>query len=562
MSSRGEVAWVRPPREETSGGVGIRVPDEADRRRLDDVLGGRASRATWPADGGFRVLMVEDNPHIVEMYSYVLKKLATAELGGKVPMEVHFAADGHAGLQALADGPFHLVLTDLYMPVHGRLRPGAEDEIRADGCANIPVMAIAAGGREAQSRGPERRRGHVPPQAGALRRGAGDGEAAAADQLGFHAQPQVSNDDRDTSDSQPRHGQRRGALHPQEPAREPARGRSNKLAEVKTALEPAVCLEFDTYFFFLQEVPLHRHGPRGAAQADRSGERVVDGADLDRFSGEVGEFFSEQLAPVDEPMDGPLLLRHRSDDRRRLRGATRLDPSSRSGPRLSPSPPPRPRPRCRPTPVGISTVATPGASPRRRPARRGVPGPAARPGDRGLHQGAEGHLRVLLVPPAGRGAEAAEAELCAQAQVRHPAVVAIVDQNIDGARPYCVMELLSGSLRDQLDGGRAGRASPVHGAIRTFLQLCVRPARRATPRGLTHHNLKPENVLFDACGNAKLARLRPRRVIEVEPGKGMPQVFVGTGGMSYLAPELHRPAEGRRPGRRRLRRWASSSTRC
>jgi hypothetical protein len=30
-------------------------------------------------------------------------------------------------------------------------------------------------------------------------------------------------------------------------------GRSNKLAEVKTALEPAVSLEFDAYFFFLRK---------------------------------------------------------------------------------------------------------------------------------------------------------------------------------------------------------------------------------------------------------------------------------------------------------------------
>ena len=45
-----------------------------------------------------------------------------------------------------------------------------------------------------------------------------------------------------------------------------------------------------------------------AAGKDKAvaGFEIVDGADLDRFSGEVGEFFSEQLAPVDEPMDGPL----------------------------------------------------------------------------------------------------------------------------------------------------------------------------------------------------------------------------------------------------------------
>ena len=131
VALRGEVVWVRPPREDSSGGVGIRVADEADRRRLDDVLGGRASRAVVAPDGGYKVLLVEDNPLVVEMYSYVLKKLATAELRGKVPMEVHFAADGHAALQALAAGRLP---PGAHRPVHagdGRLRAGPEDEVRS-----------------------------------------------------------------------------------------------------------------------------------------------------------------------------------------------------------------------------------------------------------------------------------------------------------------------------------------------------------------------------------------------------------------------------------------------
>src|SRR5215470_8876281 len=84
-------------------------------------------------------------------------------------------------------------------------------------------------------------------------------------------------------------------------------GRSNKLAEVKTALEPAVSLEFDAYFFFLRKFHYIAMDREAQLKLTDSGERVVDGADLDRFSGEVGEFFSEQLAPVDEPIsDGPL----------------------------------------------------------------------------------------------------------------------------------------------------------------------------------------------------------------------------------------------------------------
>jgi uncharacterized protein (TIGR02266 family) len=151
VALRGEVVWVRPGREDASGGVGIRVADEGDRRKLDSVLGGRGSRVVRAPEGGFKVLLVEDNPLVVEMYSYVLKKLATAELRGKIPMEVHFAADGHAALRALTTGGFHLVLSDLYMPVMDGFaliqKMKSDPKLR-----DIPVVAISGGGREAESR--------------------------------------------------------------------------------------------------------------------------------------------------------------------------------------------------------------------------------------------------------------------------------------------------------------------------------------------------------------------------------------------------------------------------
>lgn len=127
-------------------------------------------------------------------------------------------------------------------------------------------------------------------------------------------------------------------------------------------------------------------------------------------------------------------------------------------------------------------------------------------------------------------------ELCAQATVRHPNVVAILDQNTDVARPFFVMELCRGSLREKLDQN-GGKGLPVAQAIRYFLQLSY-ALKVAHASGLTHHNIKPENVLFDSFGNVKLGDFGLARVVEVDQSKGMPQVFVGTGGMAYLAPEL------------------------
>ncbi|NOJ57807.1 serine/threonine-protein kinase, partial [Myxococcus xanthus] len=136
-------------------------------------------------------------------------------------------------------------------------------------------------------------------------------------------------------------------------------------------------------------------------------------------------------------------------------------------------------------------------------------------------------------------------ELCAQAQVRHPGVVQVVDQNVDAARPYFVLELMQGSLRERLDAG-GGNGVPVPFALRAFLQMAY-GLRAAHAAGLTHHNIKPENVLFDVYGNAKLADFGLGRVVEVDATKGMPQVFVGTGGMAYMAPELMNRG-GKEPG--------------
>ena len=100
---------------------------------------------------GFRVLIVEDNPHIVEMYSYVLKKLASGELAGKVPLDVQFAPDGFAAFKLLQEARFHLVLTDLYMPVMDGF--ALVEKIRGDpALRSIPVIVISAGGKEAQER--------------------------------------------------------------------------------------------------------------------------------------------------------------------------------------------------------------------------------------------------------------------------------------------------------------------------------------------------------------------------------------------------------------------------
>ncbi|NPC83626.1 serine/threonine protein kinase, partial [Pyxidicoccus fallax] len=91
-------------------------------------------------------------------------------------------------------------------------------------------------------------------------------------------------------------------------------GRSNKLADVKAALEPSVSLEFDNYFFFLRKFHYIAMDREAQLKLTEQGERVAGGDLQERFSSEVGEFFADQLGSADEeppaapPADEPLVV--------------------------------------------------------------------------------------------------------------------------------------------------------------------------------------------------------------------------------------------------------------
>ncbi|MBS2032940.1 MAG: response regulator [Deltaproteobacteria bacterium] len=151
----GEVAWQRQAGFNAPAGVGVKVNEEhrAKLKQLVDAVNTPQPGAA-PRTGGYRVLIVEDNPHIIEMYAYVLKKLSRVEMGGKIPLDVAFAADGHEALTQLKSAKFDLVLTDLYMPVLDGF--GLVARIREDAeLKKIPVVVISAGGPEAQARAAE-----------------------------------------------------------------------------------------------------------------------------------------------------------------------------------------------------------------------------------------------------------------------------------------------------------------------------------------------------------------------------------------------------------------------
>lgn len=357
-------------------------------------------------------------------------------------------------------------------------------------------------------------------------------------------------------------------------------GRSNKLADVKMALENAVSLEFDSYFFFLRKFHYIAMDREAQLKLTDQGERVVDGDYLDKFSGEVGDFFSDQISQgAPEPEQGNTLLMPPPPPATDiiLESNPMPAPPSRGG--RKPPPPPEdslgsmphvtapdmrasayattPPPPPAPLPLTAAVqVSTPSSV---------MSGAAGKGQDLDLRYQKFDQLGAGPLGTVFKGKHNAlgldvcvkelkdifgyfsflqrgevikrlKKELCAQAQVKHPSIVQVLDQNTDVARPYFVMELCKGSLREKLDAS-GGKGIPVNLAVRYFLQLAY-GLRAAHQQGLTHHNIKPENVLFDAYGNAKFADFGLSRVIEVDQSKGMPQVFVGTGGMGYMSPEL------------------------
>ncbi|WNG23957.1 serine/threonine protein kinase [Cystobacter fuscus] len=361
-------------------------------------------------------------------------------------------------------------------------------------------------------------------------------------------------------------------------------GRSNKLADVKASLEPSVSLEFDSYYLFLRKYHYIALDPREAQlRLTDLGERVVDTGMQDQFIAEVGEFFAEQLG----------LESLTTEDTVAQAQALKPPPPPEDESELAPSEPrpsaePPALPRARPAQVSIAS-ASPAveppvpASPPVASARNDavpLPPPASAPASKAVevldqrYQKQEalgsgplgitskGRFNALGLDVCikelkdifgyfsflqrGEVLKRLKRELCAQAQVRHPGIVQVLDQNVEAARPYYVLELLQGNLKSMLDEG-GGKGVPVPFALRCFLQLAY-ALRAAHAVGLSHHNLKPENVLFDIHGNAKLGDFGLSRVVEQDASRGLPQVFVGAGGMVYLAPELLQPQRAKDAG--------------
>ncbi len=146
-----EVVRRRPPGPGAPAGVAVKIPlDRIDDRHKLARLAETARSSFGAARRGFRVLVVEDNPHVVEMYEYALRKLRAG--GAGVDVVVEYASNGHDALRRLEEAPrIDLVMADLYMPVMDGF--ALVERMKADpALLEIPILVISAGAADARQR--------------------------------------------------------------------------------------------------------------------------------------------------------------------------------------------------------------------------------------------------------------------------------------------------------------------------------------------------------------------------------------------------------------------------
>jgi serine/threonine-protein kinase len=117
------------------------------------------------------------------------------------------------------------------------------------------------------------------------------------------------------------------------------------------------------------------------------------------------------------------------------------------------------------------------------------------------------------------------------AQLQHPNIVTVIDRGEEDGRQYIVFEYIDGENLKELVV-KKGRLD-----LREALEIGVEVARAlafAHGHGLVHRDVKPQNVLLNGDGRAKVTDFGIARSVDVE---GMTSTGMVLGTSNYIAPE-------------------------
>ncbi|MBV9915244.1 MAG: serine/threonine protein kinase [Solirubrobacterales bacterium] len=131
-------------------------------------------------------------------------------------------------------------------------------------------------------------------------------------------------------------------------------------------------------------------------------------------------------------------------------------------------------------------------------------------------------------------------EARAVAQLSHPHIVGVIDAGEDDGRPYIVFEYVEGeTLKERIR--RMGRL-PVAEAVAYAIEI-ARALGAAHARHIVHRDVKPQNVLIDEEGSAKVTDFGIARTLD-EEGLTADGRVLGT--TDYVSPEqaLGQPVTG------------------
>jgi serine/threonine-protein kinase len=123
-------------------------------------------------------------------------------------------------------------------------------------------------------------------------------------------------------------------------------------------------------------------------------------------------------------------------------------------------------------------------------------------------------------------------EARAVAQLSHPSIVTVIDRGESDDRQFIVFEYVDGENLKQLCGRRG--PLPVREALELTLQIAGGLAF-AHAHGIVHRDVKPQNVLVDAGGSAKVTDFGIAHWLDAEHGMTLTGTVLGTS--DYLSPE-------------------------